>query len=115
MATDFDFITGDAHPRPAAMPYPSLVESMNVNLVVNDTGKIFILHDKKFPCVMNWVEYDTDSGQLALVAHDGTMIDFGMIIQSPIRKRMMNATDISTLLVGDNRIDDFYIMPLIIR
>ncbi len=101
--------------QPQNMQYPALAASMNVNLVVNEHGQIWILHDKQFPCVLNWVEYDADEGKLVLVSHDGMMIDLGMTVQRAMRNRMMGATHISTMLVGETSIEDFYILPLIIR
>ncbi len=101
--------------QPQNMQYPALAASMNVSLVVNEHGQIWILHDKQFPCVLHWVEYDADEGKLVLVSHDGAMIDLGMTVQRAMRNRMMGATHISTMLVGETSIEDFYILPLIIR
>lgn len=101
--------------QPQNMQYPSLATSMNVSLVVNEHGQIWILHDKQFPCVLHWVEYDAGEARLVLVSHDGFTIDLGMTVQKAMHQRMKGATHISTMLVGEASIEDFYILPLISR
>lgn len=94
---------------------PSLASMMTVDMVVNDRGNIWILHDKPLPVVLNWVEYDVDTARLSLISQDGEMIDLGMTIHKPLQKPMSTASEIYIVYMSVEEIKDMYILPLMVR
>lgn len=95
--------------------HPSLASWMKVDLVINPDSKVWLLHDKRFPDIVMWAEYDVDSASLTLVMRDGKTQDLGMKIHPPMRKYLRAARQLFTVLLKDEKIADTYILPLLVR
>jgi hypothetical protein len=94
---------------------PSLAKMMTVDLMVNERGNLWVLHDKPLPMILNWAEYDADLASLTLVAQDGEVLDLGMKIHKPLQKPMLEAREIYVVLLSQDEIKDMYILPLMVR
>ena len=109
----------DAMPLPetekATVVFPDLQKTMETALVMNEKGNIWLLHDKQFPVVLNWVEYDSGNKCLTFISHEGQMIDFGIMVPKQFHQCLMASKNISTVLLQDGKICDFYIIPLVSR
>lgn len=93
----------------------SLATMMTVDLMVNERGNIWVLHDKPLPLVLNWAEYDADLSTLTFVAQDGEAIELGMTIHKPLHKPMATAHEVYVVLMDKAEIKDMYILPLMAR
>lgn len=94
---------------------PALAATMNVDLVVNQDGAVWLVHDRPFAVGLIWAEYDVDSARLYLVGRDGVMVDLGIKIFPETRKFLRKARQLVTLQMKDGAIDDSYTLPLLVR
>lgn len=85
---------------------------MGANLVVSEDGRVFMTHDRQFPFVLNWAEYDGDTNTLSLISQDGLSISFGMAIPKVMRPALMKTNRIHTILIQREDIMDFYVIPM---
>jgi hypothetical protein len=92
-----------------------LAATMNVDLVMNPDSKVWILHDKPFPDILMWVEYDIDAATLTLVYRNGKIQDLGIKIHAPMRKYLRSARQLFTMRLEGEQIVDTYIRPLLVR
>lgn len=92
-----------------------LAATMNVDLVMNPDSKVWILHDKPFPDILMWVEYDIDAATLTLVYRNGKIQELGMKIHAPMRKYLRSARQLFTMRLEGEQIVDTYIRPLLVR
>jgi hypothetical protein len=92
-----------------------LAATMNVDLVMNPDSKVWILHDKPFPDVLMWVEYDIDAATLTLVYRNGKIQELGMKIHAPMRKYLRSARQLFTMRLEGEQIADTYVRPLLVR
>lgn len=88
---------------------------MTVDMMVNERGNIWVLHDRPLPMILNWAEYDADLATLTFVAQDGEALELGMTIHKPLQKPMMLVREIYVVLMADQEIKDMYILPLTVR
>lgn len=93
----------------------TLARMMTVDLMVNERGNIWVLHDKPLPMILNWAEYDADLATLTFVAQDGEALELGMTIHKPLQKPMSIAREIYVVLMSKEEIKDMYILPLTVR
>ena len=93
----------------------TLATMMTVDLMVNERGNIWVLHDKPLPMILNWAEYDADLATLTFVAQDGEALELGMTIHKPLQKPMSLAREIYVVLMSGEEIKDMYILPLTVR
>ena len=92
-----------------------LSSHMGVSLMLNPEGKVWLVHDKPFTDVLMWAEYDIDAASLTLVMKDGRIQELGLKIQPPVRKFLREARQIFTMYMKDEKLQDTYILPLLVR
>lgn len=92
-----------------------LATTMNVDLVMNPDSKVWILHDKPFPDILMWVEYDIDAATLTLVYRNGKVQELGIKIHAPMRKYLRSARQLFTMRLEGEQIVDTYVRPLLVR
>lgn len=95
--------------------FKPLAATMNVDLVMNPDSKVWILHDKPFPDILMWVEYDIDVASLTLVYRNGKIQELGMKIHAPMRKYLRSARQLFTMRLEGEQIVDTYVRPLLVR
>jgi hypothetical protein len=93
----------------------SLADQMKVNLVVNDKSELILLHDQQFPFLLNWAEFDADLSKLYFIGFKGTPLELGIKIPKKLFADIRRNKKISTVLIQDKEVVDFYILPLIVR
>jgi hypothetical protein len=92
-----------------------LTTMMKVDLVMNPDSKVWILHDKPFPDILMWAEYDIDSASLTLVYRNGKTQELGLKIHAPMRKYLRSARQLFTMRLEGDQIVDTYVRPLLVR
>jgi hypothetical protein len=92
-----------------------LASMMKVDLVMNPDSKVWILHDKPFPDILMWAEYDIDSASLTLVYRNGKIQELGLKIHAPMRKYLRSARQLFTMRLEGDQIVDTYVRPLLVR
>lgn len=114
---DFDLdVLGARAPAAADSPvHVPMTDRMNVDLMINRDSRVWLAHDRPFPGILQWVEYDVDAQSLVFVTSDGKTQDLGLTIHPPLRKYLRLATTIDTILYRDKKIQDFYSVPLVVR
>jgi hypothetical protein len=76
-------ITGAQHPDIEAF------------LVMHDANNAYIFHEKSFESPLQWIEYDSQTGQLEFILEDGQSINFGKSLSKETRQHFENITSIS--------------------
>lgn len=92
-----------------------LADIMTVNLLVNDKSEIMLLHDKQFPILLKYAEFDPERGVLNFIDHQGRSIELGISIPPVLGKKIIQRSDMKTVLLKNKEIADFYFIPLIIQ
>ena len=95
--------------------HPPMAKKMNVDVIVNKNSQVWLAHDAPFPGVLQWVEYDVDTGMMTFVTDDGKIQDLGFKISQVISRYLRQSTTIDTILVLEQKIHDFYRVPLLVR
>lgn len=102
-------ISGDS---PVRKP---MAAQMHVELVVNDDAEVWVLHDKPFPAILQWAEYDEESNMLSFVTHDGKVQDLGIIIPEKIADILLDARRVFAMYMPKGQIADMGIVPVMVR
>lgn len=92
-----------------------LADQMAVDLVVNEQGQVWVLHDKRFPDFLSGVEYHEDSNQLYFMTQKGDMIELGMKIPQTMCEPLMKADQICLLRMNGKAVEDMYILRLVVQ
>jgi len=75
---------------------------LDIEVAVNEEGRVVIFHDKPFKVDLSWFEYDLETSKLDFVLDDGEIRDAGMRIAPQISKHMQNTHQILTILMDDS-------------
>lgn len=94
---------------------PDLTSKMLIDIAVNKNSDVWVFHDKPFPELLQWAEYDIDDGRLVFITKGGMINDFGLEIQPLMRKYLRKADTIDIILVYDQKIQDYGRLKLITR
>ncbi len=101
--------------RPDSPVRASMAKTMNADLIINQHAQVWLAHDKPFPGVLQWVEYDVDMGTLVFILDDGRMQDFGMRVEPAMGRYLRQSKMIDAVLVFDKKIHDFARVPVLVR
>ena len=74
---------------------------LDIEVAVNEEGRVVVFHDKPFKVDLSWFEYDLGTSKLDFVLDDGEIRDAGMQIAPQISKHMQNSHQILTVLIDD--------------
>lgn len=88
---------------------------MEVDLVISDDERVWLLHDKPLDGPLRWVEYDADDHTLSLVYRNGSVAPLGTRIAKNVRRKMNKGTKIYVVCLMDETIVDFYDLSLVVR
>jgi len=92
--------------------YPPLADAMKVDLVVNSSGSIWILHDRPLPALVTWADYDSDAGTVTFATDKGKTQELGIQVPRTMTGTLQEATQVSVLLMENRKVTDFTIIPL---
>lgn len=95
---------------------PPLASLMAVDIVVNEKGKVWIMHEQPLARKLMWIEYDMDLGKLTFITKGGIVQDIGMPIKPTISKYLQKSKSISVLATkAKDRKSNFFIVALATR
>ena len=85
---------------PDALAYSEATDpEFQVEVAVNDVGKIIVFHNKEFHKKLSWLEYDMAANKLDFVMSDGDLRDFGVPVHPTLAKNMQNTYQVYVVLV----------------
>ncbi len=84
------------------LPLPSVREMGEMELVVSDSGKLYLFHKAPMPATIEWAEYDTEMASLYFVSDDGRTQDCGIKIHDPMKVHMLKSASVYTIKVEDD-------------
>lgn len=90
---------------------------LDIEVAVNDVGRVVLFHNRKFREPIAWFEYDLDTCQLDFVLENGDSRDAGLPLKNTMSKYMQNSHQILTVYLDDETgeaVEGTYI-PLIIH
>lgn len=100
----------------AALPvFPALATRMTVDFLFNESGEVWLLHDRPLPARLEWVEYDADMESVTLVTEEGKIQDIGIGMPPGFAFHLLDAVQITALHVEDKKIIDGARVPLVAR
>ena len=95
---------------------PPLASLMAVDIVINEKGKVWIMHEYPLARRLMWIEYDMDLNKLTLITKDGIVQDIGMPIKPLVSKYLRKVTSVSVLATKvEDKKSNFYIVALATR
>lgn len=116
---DFDVFADESeqfHKKYKDLPVdPPLASLMPVDIVINDEGKVWIMHKQPLKKRLLWVEYDQDMKKITLVTKGGIVQDLGMQINDTIAKYLRKATSLYIMSASKETKRSFSISPLAVR
>ncbi|MCB9988207.1 MAG: hypothetical protein H6868_02605 [Rhodospirillales bacterium] len=92
-----------------------LVTQMHFDLVVNEQGQAWVLHDKPLPSVLQWVEYDRQESTLTLILQGGKLQNIGMNVEKHIDEYLKDIEQICVAHMKAGTMADFGLVPLLVR
>lgn len=90
---------------------------LDIEIAVDDRGRIVVFHDKIFTKEISWFEFHTKTSALNFIIDDGEVRNIGLPLAPEVSRHMQNSHQILTILMDDKTgetIDGQYI-PLIIH
>lgn len=90
----------------------TLAATMNVDLLVNKKGEIWLLHDQNFPDILEWAEFNPQTRELSLITESGMTLPLGMELPQRMIERMENSVELYAILMEGTQYKDLYILPL---
>lgn len=106
----------DHLPNVEAFPVmPDMRQAMDVDLVVNAEGRVYIFYDGEISEETEYVLYSIDDSTLNLVSHNGRIQDIGMKVHKPMRQYMRKADYIYMIAMRDGHPDKIIHIPMIIH
>ena len=72
---------------------------VEIDVVVNEHGKVVVFHSHVFRDELGWFEYDMNAHKLLFVFDDGRNVDSGIIVSSSMAKYMHNSHQILMVLL----------------
>ena len=94
--------------------YDSIASTMNVDIVVNESADVWVLHDQPLPGILNWAELDVETKKLTFMCYEGKLLELGMFIHPPIMDYVKQASQIQVAQMRDKKIYDVYKLPLLV-
>ena len=74
-------------------------KNVEIDVVVNESGKVVVFHSHVFRDELGWFECDLDERKLLFVFDDGRNTDSGVFISDNMVKYMQNSHQILTVLL----------------
>ena len=112
---DLEEDEGDLEEKKDIPVHRDLRKEMLAELVVNEKGEIWILHDKQLPGILLWVEFDTIDDSITLCMEDGKIQKLGITVNRQMKKSVMKARKVYTMLTDGKTIQDMYLVPIVVR
>jgi len=74
---------------------------LDIEIAVNEVGKVVIFHNRVFKADISWFEFDLDTLKLTFVLDDGEIRDAGFYATKAMAKYMQNSHQILMVLLDD--------------
>jgi len=75
---------------------------LDIEVAVNETGKVVLFHNRIFKDNISWFEFDLDTNKLDFVIDSGDMRDAGLPLTKGVAKYMQNSHQILMVLLDDD-------------
>ena len=72
---------------------------LDVEVAVNESGKVVLFHNRQFKSEISWFEFDLDTLKLTFVLDDGEIRDAGFYATAAMAKYMQNSHQILMVLI----------------
>lgn len=75
-------------------------QDMLMDIVTNDDGDVYVLHDRPFPENIGWIEFDEETARLDFISAEGRIRFFGMTVPPEVKTQIMKSELALMLEVG---------------
>lgn len=91
--------------------------TVEVEVVVQNDGKVVVFHNKPFTVSIAWFEFDLSTNNLEFVMDGGEVRNIGLPLHEKLAKNMQNSHQILTILMDDEsgEAEEGQFVPLIIH
>lgn len=91
----------------------SIADFMEVELLANPQGVVFMVHHDRMPVIFDWVEYDPAYDQMTFTTYDGDMMHLGLEVPEEMHEFLAKTPVLLMVYEKDGKPYDSYTMPLI--
>lgn len=96
--------------------WPSTAASaMKIEVVVNEDGMVWVLHDAPFPDYLEWIEFDSDIGLMTFVTAGGKIQGLGLTVHQPMRDYVAMADEVCMIMLREKEVRDMALVPLTVQ
>lgn len=89
---------------------------MLMDIVTNDEGDVYVLHDRPFPEAIGWLEFDEETARLDFISEEGRIRFFGMTVPPAVKGQIMKSELALMLEVGtDGEIRGHHLKSVVTR
>lgn len=82
----------------------ALNDQMRCGLLASPNGDIMIMHDKKLPSHLEWIEFNKEDNKLYLIDENGMATDLGLTIDEAMRKNLSHGVEVLLTELNDSKI-----------
>lgn len=93
--------------------FDPLGEQMAVDLVIGKNEQVCIVHEKKLPYVLKWVEFDELHHTINLVSQKGQIQPLGVEIPKEMYEYFLDLDEIAVIRKPADKIQDIYIVSFV--
>ncbi len=105
------------HPLSELQPavLPPLATRMEIDLLINEESKIWLLYSRPLQDMVKWAEYDPRSNKLALIMLSGQLQELGLVIPEKMQELLRNSRELYLVQITNKEIEDCGIVPLMVH
>lgn len=93
---------------------PPLSKLMKVDFLFNADG-VWLVHDKPFSELIDWMEYDAELEAVTLVTVNGQCHDLGLTVPYDIGRHLETASEVNIMYMQNGQLADLALVPIVTR
>ena len=105
-------MVGDEHENPVL---ENLYEEMKCGIFTNPNGEVLIVHDQPIQSRIEWVEYDQNTNQFALIHENGKIQDLGIELDQAVIGNLSHAQEVTLSYLLDKKIKSSQTVVLLVK
>jgi len=87
-----------------------------IDVMTNDHGDVYVLHDRPFPEAIGWIEYDQETTRLDFISEEGRIRFFGVKVPKHIEPQIIKGeAALMVEITPDGEMKNKAIKSLIVR
>ncbi len=88
---------------------------MKIDVTIDRNAQVRVFHNKAFPGLLKWVEYDADDGSLVFITEGGRLNNFSIALTKEMKKYLPQARHVEAFFIQDGTARDYTKVEMITR